>query len=292
MGRTVSESAGDPEIRQIVEDARTALLALSCLVPAGGLRELDRVIEDMEEMISEDFEPYFSGNAAFHLLAICQRCGRCCLEEMEVALSDQDARRIAEFLGISRKSFLHRFSRPHTIAGPLVGSARLIRKEEGEACPFFDQELFGCRVHQVKPQVCRAAFYLSKMNLLTCKRESQFNRFSGCQADAQMHDRLAEVAGILGNDADLWADLSTISPPGISGQGLFQLLLRLKGMEIYFGADRVKPLVRRLRIARMPDDDELRPLARLYAASLIRREWQKEKNQTRQQRPRLDGGEK
>jgi hypothetical protein len=43
-----------------------AMRQLSRLLPTGGLKDRERVEKDMEEMISRDYEPYFSGNAALH----------------------------------------------------------------------------------------------------------------------------------------------------------------------------------------------------------------------------------
>ncbi len=50
---------------------------------------------------------------------------------------------------------------------------------------------------------------------------------------------------------------------------LFRLLLRLKGMEIYFGRERAALLARRLGLARMPEDEEIKPSAFLYAVNLL-----------------------
>ena len=75
-------------------------------MPEGGLKNLDRVKEEMDELISPEFEPYFSANAALHLLAECERCGRCCLEENAIAASIDDCRRIARHLGLSLKRLM------------------------------------------------------------------------------------------------------------------------------------------------------------------------------------------
>ena len=64
-----------------VELGSAAMKHLCRLLPPGGLRDRDRVEREMDDMISPEYEPYFSANAALHLLAACQRCGRCCREE-------------------------------------------------------------------------------------------------------------------------------------------------------------------------------------------------------------------
>jgi len=43
----------------------------------------------------------------------------------------------------------------------------LVNGGPGEPSPFFDAAIV-CRIHSVKPQVCTAAYYLSRMNLLIC----------------------------------------------------------------------------------------------------------------------------
>ena len=69
----------------------------------------------MDELISPEFEPYFLANAALHLLVVCERCGRCCLEEKGIAVSIEDCRRIARHLGLSLKSFMRDYTRPHDL---------------------------------------------------------------------------------------------------------------------------------------------------------------------------------
>jgi hypothetical protein len=72
-----------------------AMQALQGLVPKGGLKNLGSVKEEMDEMISPQFEHYFLANTALHLLSVCERCGRCCLEEKGIAVSIDDCRKIA-----------------------------------------------------------------------------------------------------------------------------------------------------------------------------------------------------
>ena len=245
-----------------------AMRQLSRLLPPGGLKDRERVERDMEEMISRDYEPYFSGNAALHLLAECQRCGRCCREEKSIAVSIEDCRRIARHLGLSQKRFMMEYTRPHSLKSAAVGSARLLCKDEGEPCPFYDPLLPGCRIHQAKPQVCRAVFYLSKMNLLLCREEKEIKAIPGCPADALLRERLAQFRRNLEDEPGAGERLEALfSSPG-PDVDLFLLLLRLKGLEIYFGGDRAERLARRLGLPRLAQEDELRAGALLYAASL------------------------
>jgi len=55
-----------------IDTALQAMRDLCRFIPPGGLKDRERVEKDMEEMISRDYEPYFSGNAAMHLLAECR----------------------------------------------------------------------------------------------------------------------------------------------------------------------------------------------------------------------------
>ena len=146
-------------MREETDQALRAMKELCKLIAEGGLRDTERAEKDMDDMISPDYEPYFSGNAALCLLAACQRCGGCCREERSIAVSIEDCRRIARHMGLSQKRFMMEYTLPHELNRAQVGSARMLKKAEGEACPFFDPILPGYKVHPVKPQVCRAALH-------------------------------------------------------------------------------------------------------------------------------------
>jgi hypothetical protein len=74
-------------MREETDQALLAMKELCRLIADGGLRDRERAETDIDDMISRDYEPYFSGNAALHLLAACQRCGGCCREERSIAVS-------------------------------------------------------------------------------------------------------------------------------------------------------------------------------------------------------------
>jgi len=242
--------------------------ALERLVPAKGLGLTEEVKEEMEELISRDYDPYFCGNAALHLSSACQRCGRCCRDADDIAISMEDCRRLARHLSMSLKKFTLQYTRPHPKKGRDVGTARLIRKARGEHCPFHDPDLPGCAVHEAKPQVCSAAFYLSKMNLILCRENGRFSVFPHCPADRKLRAKIDEFrAEINAHHSTREQFQAFFSPP--SQVELFMLLLRLKGIEIYFGREKAQRLAHRLRLKRMPLDEELRPAAVLYAASLL-----------------------
>jgi len=251
--------------REEIDRGINAMQALSKLVPKGGLKEPEKAAREMDELISPEFEPYFSANAALHLLVVCERCGRCCLEEKGIAVSIDDCRRIARHQGLSLKRFMIDYTRPHDLLGELVGSARMLGKKEGEACPFFDSSLPGCRIYSVKPQVCTAALYLSKMNLLTCEEQQKIETFPICSADEKLRARITDFALRLDEDAKDKSELDGLFASNRPEVELFRLLLRLKGMEIYFGRERAALLARRMGLAKVPGDEEMKGAALLYA---------------------------
>jgi Fe-S-cluster containining protein len=244
-----------------------AMRALSRFVPDGGLKNPKKVSEEMDDLISPEFEPYFSINAALHLQAECERCGRCCLEEKGIAVSIDDCRRIARHLSLSLKKFMMDCTRPHDLLGEMVGTARMLGKKEGEPCPFFDSGLPGCRIYSVKPQVCTAALYLSKMNLLKCEEQQKICTFKICSADERLRTRISDFA--LRLDEDAKDEIVRLFGSDLPDVELFRLLLRLKGMEIYFGKERAALLARRLGLARKPEDDDMKGTAFLYAVSFL-----------------------
>jgi Fe-S-cluster containining protein len=251
-----------------VELGSAAMKHLCRLLPPGGLRDRDRVEREMDDMISPEYEPYFSANAVLHLLAACQRCGRCCREEKRIAVSIEDCRRIARHLGLSQKRFMMEYTLPHELNRAQVGSARMLKKAEGKPCPFLDSILSGCLIHPVKPQVCRAALHLSKMNLLLCEEQKKIGAIPDCPADALLRESLSQFRRKLERTAGARQELEALFTSHKPEVELFRLLLRLKGLEIYFGGEMAARLARRLGLARLPEEEELREGAQLYAGFL------------------------
>lgn len=266
----------DKALRDEIGSMLETLRALQDLLPPSGLDQLERGKKKMNDLISEKYEPYFCGNAALHILASCQRCGRCCRDENTVAVSVEDCRKIAKHLGMSLKRFNIEYTRPHALKGENVGNARMIRKAEKEHCPFYDASLPGCGIHQVKPQVCNAAFYLSKMNLLLCKENGRFSTFPDCPSDRELRARIKEFGTKIGNDPGAMSDLVRTFQSDLPEIRLFRLLLRQKGMEIYFGKEKAALLARRLGLKRMPSEEELKQAALLYAVTLLEAEKEEE----------------
>lgn len=262
----------DESLKAEIDRRLESLHVLQCLVPTSGIKQQGRISEEMNELISAAYEPYFCGNAALHLLSSCQRCGRCCGDEMSVAVSIDDCRKIAKHLNMSLKRFNIEYTRPHTQLSPDVGSARLIRKAEGEHCPFYNPGLPGCGIHQAKPQVCSAALYLSKMNLLLCRENKRFSTFPQCPSDVALRAWIKDFQETIRGDPEAMNWLVRTFQSSLPDIQLFHLLLRLKGMEIYFGREKAALLARKMGLKRMPNDEELKPAALLYAVTLMEAE--------------------
>jgi Fe-S-cluster containining protein len=161
----------------------------------------------MDDIISQEFGPYLLVNAALHPLAECERCDRCYLKEKSIAVSIDDCRRIARHLGLSLKRFMTDYTRPRELKGDLVGSARMLSKNEDSPCPFFDSSLLGCRIYSVKPQVCTAAPYLFKMSLLTCEEQQKIGTFPICFADGILRAKISEFVLQLDEDTKTKSEL-------------------------------------------------------------------------------------
>ncbi len=258
------------ESQDEISRANEALQALQSLVPASGLKNLSQVEEIMGELISEDYTPYLLGNAALHILFRCERCGRCCIDNLNVAVSIDDCRRISKHLGMGLKKFLIDYTEPHVLSREEVGGARMIKKAEECYCPFYDSSIPGCSIHEAKPQVCRAAYYLAKMNLVLCEEKKSFSDFPQCPGDVGLRARLDEVRERLREDQSLRRDAEEMARLSSSEHSLFGLLLRLKGIEIYFGIEKAQPLARKLGLKRMPESRELMPAALVYAAIICK----------------------
>lgn len=269
MGGQGNAPGCDQGLSEEIDLGIKAMQALKDLVPNGGLRNMEQVIAEMDEMISPDFQPYFLANTALQLLFVCERCGHCCREEKAIAVSIEDCRRIARHLGVSLKRFMKDYTRPHELKGELVGSARMLKKTPFEPCPFYDPALPGCLIHSAKPQVCIAALYLSKMNLLICEEQKKINDFPVCSGDGKLRARIAELSSSIREDASAEKWLDQLFASGRDEAELFLLLMRLKGMQIYFGEEKAAKLARKLGLERVPEDDALREIGLVYAAKML-----------------------
>jgi hypothetical protein len=113
-----------------------------------------------------------------------------------------------------------------------------------------------------------AAFYLSKMNLLLCKENKCFSVFPNCPADIAMRKQLSAWKSCLKKDA---TDFQFSKHPvgSSTDDDMYLNLLRLKGMEIYFGKDMAVRLARKAGLSKTPSDDEIRPIACLFLLRLL-----------------------
>jgi Fe-S-cluster containining protein len=77
----------------------------------------------------------------------CRQCGECCRGFGGTLVTDADVTAIAEYLGISRESFVETYC-------ARSGSGRVLVQGEDGFCTFAKKAL--CQIHPVKPRMCRA----------------------------------------------------------------------------------------------------------------------------------------
>jgi len=76
----------------------------------------------------------------------CKMCGSCCYGEGGIFLTGEEKEKIARFMGISEKDFVHRYC--ETRHGRLY-----LKVGPDNYCIFYDQGR-GCVIHSVKPGRC------------------------------------------------------------------------------------------------------------------------------------------
>jgi Fe-S-cluster containining protein len=77
----------------------------------------------------------------------CRQCGECCRGFGGTIVSDADVAAIAEYLGISQNTF-------SKTCCTRSGSGRVLIQGEDGFCIFAEHAL--CKIHPVKPRMCRA----------------------------------------------------------------------------------------------------------------------------------------
>lgn len=79
----------------------------------------------------------------------CQRCGHCCHGEGGIVLGHGDLARLAVAFSLTPEAFIEQY------ADERYGRTRLRTREDGY-CTFYNDDIRGCGVHAVRPDVCRA----------------------------------------------------------------------------------------------------------------------------------------
>jgi len=78
----------------------------------------------------------------------CKRCGNCCRGESTVSLSPKDILAISKFLNIPEEEFLEKFTVKKY-------PNRIEMKTKNGFCVFFDEKKKECKIHPVKPEMCK-----------------------------------------------------------------------------------------------------------------------------------------
>jgi len=84
----------------------------------------------------------------------CNRCGTCCLQGGDIAITDADVHRIADFLGCPEKD---RTMIPLAKDRDKNGNLYFHRSHP---CFYYDKDLKACRIYPARPTACRQYPYL------------------------------------------------------------------------------------------------------------------------------------
>ena len=79
---------------------------------------------------------------------ICQECGACCKGFGGTYISEDDIKKISNFIDTDPEIFLNKFC-------TMSGSKYVLIQGKDENCIFFDKEK-QCTIHPVKPYMCKA----------------------------------------------------------------------------------------------------------------------------------------
>ncbi|MBW2090769.1 MAG: YkgJ family cysteine cluster protein [Deltaproteobacteria bacterium] len=87
----------------------------------------------------------------------CRRCGACCQGQGGIYIRPDDAVEIGRVLGLSADQFVRCYTEPR-------GERLALKTGPDGFCLMYDAEIRGCRIHEVKPVMCRAwPFYLAPL---------------------------------------------------------------------------------------------------------------------------------
>ena len=114
----------------------------------------------------------------------CRRCGSCCQGQGGIYVRLADVGEIARVLGLSAEEFVKRYTEQQ-------GGRLALKTGPDGFCLMYDPEIRGCRIHEVKPVMCRAwPFYLAPL-----KYRDEFeivkNNCPGIKQDVKWEDFVA-----------------------------------------------------------------------------------------------------
>ncbi len=78
----------------------------------------------------------------------CKMCGQCCFGLGGIPVDSKELSKIAKFLQLEEKELIEKFLKK--------GKRYFYIKERDGACIFFDKKEKKCKIHPVKPDICKA----------------------------------------------------------------------------------------------------------------------------------------
>ncbi len=78
----------------------------------------------------------------------CKMCGQCCFGFGGILVDSKELSKIANFLHLDKKKVIENFLKK--------GEKYYYIKEKDGACIFFDKKEKKCKIHPVKPDICKA----------------------------------------------------------------------------------------------------------------------------------------
>ena len=135
-------------------------------------------MEERLDISGQDFarRPVFS----------CQQCGECCRGERGILVTAAEHKAMAAHLGLSPADFAARYL-VTTPLGPQLAS-------QGGACALQEGGL--CRVHPVKPRICREWPFLAALLCHADEFEAAKGACPGLAADARHEEFIAAAREI------------------------------------------------------------------------------------------------
>ena len=113
-----------------------------------------------------------------HPVFACRQCGDCCRGEKGILVTEVELKALAEYLGLSQEDFAARYL-VQTPLGPQLAT-------RSGTCVFQGGTL--CRVHPVKPRICREWPFLPALLAHADEFEAAKEACPGILADAGHED--------------------------------------------------------------------------------------------------------